>query len=144
MKVDENLITRNMNNIKNNVKSIVVNIWIMKDTKEDIRGYTKPCSWQDQESKRSLPPSRSSLASYALEYGGALRMVRVSWSLEWLIEWWRIPWGWQGLVYIGGALILSPRIKLTWKNGLDANPKAVENQYCNAKDDRWAPGPADL
>ena len=25
-----------------------------------------------------LPPSRSSLASYVLEYGGALRMIRVS------------------------------------------------------------------
>ena len=25
-----------------------------------------------------LPPSRSSLTSYALEYGGALRMIRVS------------------------------------------------------------------
>jgi hypothetical protein len=28
--------------------------------------------------KRSLPPSRSSLASYALEYGGALRIIRGS------------------------------------------------------------------
>ena len=37
-----NMITRNMNNIKNNVESIVANIWIMKDTKEDIKGYTKP------------------------------------------------------------------------------------------------------
>ena len=73
-----NMITRNMNNIKNNVKSIVANIWIMKDTKKDTRGYTKPRSWQDLESKRSLPSSGPSLASYALEYGGALRMIRVS------------------------------------------------------------------
>ena len=49
----------------------------MKDIKEDTRGYTKPRSWHDQESKWSLPPSRPSLASYALEYGGALR-IRVS------------------------------------------------------------------
>ena len=29
-------------------------------------------------SEASLPPSRPSLTSYALEYGGALRMIRVS------------------------------------------------------------------
>ena len=29
-------------------------------------------------SKACLPPSRPSLTSYALEYGGALRMIRVS------------------------------------------------------------------
>ena len=29
-------------------------------------------------SKICLPPSRPSLTSYALEYGGALRMIRVS------------------------------------------------------------------
>ena len=85
MKVDENLITRNMNNIKNNVESIVANIWITKDAKEDTRGYTKPRYWQDLESKRSLPSSRPSLASYALGYGGALRMIRISIFLtEWL------------------------------------------------------------
>jgi hypothetical protein len=39
-----NMITRNMNNIKNNVESIVANISIMKDTTEDKRGYTKPRS----------------------------------------------------------------------------------------------------
>jgi hypothetical protein len=72
------MIARNMNNIENNVKSLVANIWVMKDTKEDTRGYTKQRSWQDPESKRSLPSFRPSLASYALEYGGALRMIRVS------------------------------------------------------------------
>ena len=119
------MITMNMNNIKNNVESIVANIWVMKDTKEDTRGYTKPRSWHDQESKRSLPPSRFSLARYALEYGESLRMIRVSWSLEWL--------GFDALgvlgagIYRGVLSILSPRIKPTWKNGIDANPKAVEN-----------------
>jgi hypothetical protein len=73
-----NMITKNMNNIKNNVITIVANIWIMKDTNEDTRGYTKSCSWQDQEYKQSLPPSRYSIASYALEYFGALRMIYVS------------------------------------------------------------------
>jgi hypothetical protein len=73
-----NMITRNMNNIKNNVESIVANIWNMKDTKADARDYTKPRSWHDQESKQSWPPSRSSLASNALEYGGALMLIRVS------------------------------------------------------------------
>ena len=58
----------------------------MKDTKDDTRGYTKPRSWQDQESKRRLPPSRSSLASYAQEYGGALKMIRV-WSLNRMTAW---------------------------------------------------------
>ena len=38
------MITRKMNNIKNNVISIVANIEIMKDTKEGTRGYTKPRS----------------------------------------------------------------------------------------------------
>jgi hypothetical protein len=38
-----NKINKNMNKIKNNVKSIVANIKNMKDTKEDTRGYTKPC-----------------------------------------------------------------------------------------------------
>jgi hypothetical protein len=81
-----NMITRNMNNIKNNVESIVANIWIMKDTKEDTRGYTKPLSWQDLESKWNLPSYRPGLASYALEYGGALGMIRVSVFLtEWLL-----------------------------------------------------------
>jgi hypothetical protein len=73
-----NMVTRNMNNIKNNVESIVATTWIMKDTKEDTRGYAKPRSWQVQESKQSLAPSWSSLASYVQEYGGALRMIRVS------------------------------------------------------------------
>jgi hypothetical protein len=34
-----NMITRNMNKIKNNVESIVANIWIMKDTNEDTWVY---------------------------------------------------------------------------------------------------------
>ena len=33
-------------------------------------------------SKSFLPPSRPSLTSYALEYGGALRMIRISVFLD--------------------------------------------------------------
>jgi hypothetical protein len=47
-----NMITKNISNIKNNVKANVANIWNMKDTREDTKGYTKPRSWQDQESKQ--------------------------------------------------------------------------------------------
>jgi hypothetical protein len=68
----------------------------MKGTKEDTRGYTKPRSWQDQESKRSLPLSRSNLASYALEYGGALRMIRVSNFLNDGGLWSMMAWGVAG------------------------------------------------
>ena len=32
----------------------------------------------ENPSEACLPPSRSSLTSYALKYGGALRMIRVS------------------------------------------------------------------
>ena len=54
----------------------------MRDTKER-RGGTKiiPKHALDKirnPSKAYLPPSRPSLTSYALEYGGALRMIRVS------------------------------------------------------------------
>ena len=48
-------------------------------------------------SETTLPPSRPRLTSYALEYGGALRMIRVfviSIDLNAFT-------GWQGLVYKG-------------------------------------------
>jgi hypothetical protein len=48
-------------------------------------------------SETSLPLSRPSLTSYALEYGGALRMIRVSiFSNDF-----NASRRWQGLVYIG-------------------------------------------
>jgi hypothetical protein len=44
-----------------------------------------------------LPPSTPSLTSYALEYDGALRMIRVSiFSNDF-----NASRGWQGLIYIG-------------------------------------------
>jgi len=61
-----NMVTRNMNNSKNNAKSIEAHIWIVKETKEDTRGYTELSSWHDMESKWSLPSSKPILASYAL------------------------------------------------------------------------------
>ena len=51
-------------------------------------------------SEAYLPPSRPSLTSYALEYGGALRMIRVFvFSNDLMTR--VIPGGWQGLIYIG-------------------------------------------
>jgi hypothetical protein len=47
-------------------------------------------------SETCLPPSRPSLTSYALEYGGALRMIRFLSS-----QMTYTSGGWQGLVYIG-------------------------------------------
>jgi hypothetical protein len=49
-------------------------------------------------SETCLPPSRPSLTSYALEYGGALRMIRVSIFSN---DFNAASRGWQGLVYIG-------------------------------------------
>ena len=51
-------------------------------------------------SEASLPPSRPSLTSYALEYGGALRMIRVSIFSNDLMTG-VMPRGWHGLIYIG-------------------------------------------
>jgi hypothetical protein len=39
-----NMITRNLNNIKNNIITNVANIWNMKDAREDTKGYTNPRS----------------------------------------------------------------------------------------------------
>ena len=51
----------------------------MRDTKE--RGYkiipNHALDTIRNPSETSLPPSRPSLTSYALEYSGALRMIRV-------------------------------------------------------------------
>lgn len=60
--------------------------------------YTKVHSWQDLESKWSLPPSRASLASYALQYDGALRTIKVSIFLTECNMF--MPKGGVGLVYI--------------------------------------------
>ena len=50
-------------------------------------------------SEACFPPSRPSLTSYALEYGGVLRMIRASvFSND--DDWSYYAWGWQGLVYI--------------------------------------------
>ena len=51
-------------------------------------------------SKACLPPSRPSLTSYAQEYDGALRMIRVFFfSNDLMIG--VMHGGWQRLVYIG-------------------------------------------
>ena len=59
-------------------------------------------------SEACLPPSRSSLTSYALKYDGALRMIRVSIFSNDLM-----PSEGQGLIYIGRRSNVSPWIKPT-------------------------------
>ena len=54
-------------------------------------------------SEACLPPSRPSLTSYALEYDGALRMIRVCiFSNDWMTG--VMPRVWQGLVYIARSV----------------------------------------
>jgi hypothetical protein len=78
---------------------------ILNHTLDKIRNPNKAC----------LPPSRSSLTSYALEYGGALRMIRVSvFSNDLCLK------GWQGLVYIGRSVHREPLDQTDLKDGVDA------------------------
>ena len=66
-----------------------------------------------------LPPSRPSLTSYALEYGGALRMIRVSvFSNDLMIG--VMHGGWQGLVYIGWSIQREPLDQTDLKDDVDA------------------------
>ena len=67
-------------------------------------------------SEACLPPSRPNLTSYALEYGGSLRMIRVSIFLNNLM-----PQGrWQGLVYIAQSIKHEPLDQTDLRNGIDA------------------------
>ena len=69
-------------------------------------------------SEACLPPSRPSLTRYALEYGGSLRMIRVSIFSNDLCN--ICLWGWQGLVYIGWSVQREPLDQTDLKNGIDA------------------------
>ena len=77
-----NIITKNMNKMNTNIViTIVATYKTNGDTKE--RGGTKiiPNHALDMignSSESYLPTSRPSLTSYALEYAGALRIIRVS------------------------------------------------------------------
>ena len=66
-------------------------------------------------SEACLPPSRPSLTSYALEYGGAQRMISVYVPSNDLSA-----WGWQGLVYIGRSIDPEPSDQTDLKDGIDA------------------------
>ena len=66
-------------------------------------------------SEACLPPSRPSLTSYALEYGGTLRMIRVSVFSNDLT-----PSGGQGLIYIGQSIQREPLDQTDLKDGVDA------------------------
>ena len=85
-------------------------------------------------SEACLPPSRPSLTSYALEYGGALRMIRVSVFSNDLLP----QGGWQGLVYIVQSIKCEPLDQINLRNGIDVTYEAVENRHYNTKTDRWA------
>ena len=66
-------------------------------------------------SEACLPPSRSSLTSYGLEYGGALRMIRVSiFSID------LMPSGGQGLIYIGRSVERELLDQTNLRNSIDA------------------------
>jgi hypothetical protein len=67
-------------------------------------------------SEACLPPSRPSLTSYALEYGGALRMIRVSVFSNDLMP----QGGWQGLVYISQSIHRKTLNQTDLKDGVDA------------------------
>ena len=70
-------------------------------------------------SEACLPPSRPSLTSYALEYGGALRMIRVSIFSNDLMT--GVMLGvWQGLTYIGQSVQREPLDQTDLKDGVDA------------------------
>jgi hypothetical protein len=66
-------------------------------------------------SEACLAPSRPILTSYALEYGGALRMIRVCVFSNGLCH-----RGWQGLVYIGRSVHREPLDQTELKDGIDA------------------------
>ena len=69
-------------------------------------------------SKACLPPSRPSLTSEALEYGGALRMIRISIFSNDLCS--ICLRGWQGLVYIGLSIQREPLDQTDLKAIIDA------------------------
>ena len=67
-------------------------------------------------SEACLPPSRPSLTSYALKYGGALRMIRVSIFSNDLC----LLTGEWGLIYIGQSVQRDPLAQTNIKEGIDA------------------------
>jgi hypothetical protein len=70
-------------------------------------------------SEACLPPSRPRITRYALEYGAALRTIRVSVLSNDLMT--RINTrGWQGLVYIGRSIHREPLDQTDLKDGVDA------------------------
>ena len=73
----------------------------------------------ENPSEACLPPRRPSLTSYNLEYGGDLRMIRVSIFLNDLMNG-VMPKGWQGLVYIGWSIQREPLDQTNLKDGVDA------------------------
>ena len=79
--------------------------FILNHTLDMIRNPSKAC----------LPPSRPSRTSYALEYDGALRMIRVSIFSNDLM-----PLGGQGMIYIAQSVQREPLDQTDLRNGVDA------------------------
>ena len=76
---------------------------------DSLRNPSEPC----------LPPSIPSLTIYALEYDGALRMIRVSVFSNDLMTG-VTPQGWQGLVYIGQSIQHEPLDQTDLQDDVDA------------------------
>ena len=70
-------------------------------------------------SEACLPPSRPNLTSYTIEYGGALRMIRIFVFSNDLMTG-VMPRGWQGLVYIGRSVQREPLDQTDLRNDVDA------------------------
>ena len=71
------------------------------------------------QSEACLPPSRPSLTIYALEYNGALRIIRVFVFSNDLMTG-VMPGGWQGSIYICRSIQREPLDQTDIKDGVDA------------------------
>ena len=116
-----NIIMKNINEMNtNNVNNYSKHIKIMEIQK---RGGTRiiqnhALDMIENPREACLPPSRPSLTSYALEYGGALRIIRVSVFSN---DMQYMPHGaGRGLVYIGQSVQHEPLDQTDLKNGVDA------------------------
>ena len=88
-------------------------------------------------SEACLPPSRPSLTSFALEYGGALRMIRVSiFSIDL-----NASRGWQGLVYIGRSINPKPLDQTDLNKQRRCNLGGGGEPTFEGEHDMWVPWP---
>jgi hypothetical protein len=129
------MITRNMNNIKNNVISIVVNIQNMKDTREDTRLYQATFFTRSEIQADGLHLSRSNLTSYALNIYGALRFFS---SDDQGFR--RRQCGGERLVYRGGTINPESSDQTDLKEWCICNLQGGGEPTFEGEDDMWAQG----